>query len=144
MLRENADKDPYLRHAGVMALTGLADLQQLSELAKDAAPAVRLAALLAWRRLGSEAVAQFLNDKEPRLVLEAARAINDVPIPWAFADLAALGGRRGLAEPLLHRVLNANFRLGQAHNAAALAAVAARTDVPEGLRIEALRMLGEW
>jgi quinoprotein glucose dehydrogenase len=144
MLRDNDDKDPYLRHAGVMALAGLSDLGALHQVAKDPAPGVRLAALLAWRRLGSDDVAQFLNDKEPRLVLEAARAINDVPIPWAFADLAALSSRKGLAEPLLHRVLNANFRLGQAHNAAALAAVAARADVPEALRLEALRMLGQW
>src|SRR5205809_3031477 len=80
MLRENADKDPYLRHAGVMALIWLNDRESLRSLEKDPSPAVRLAALLAMRRLGLPSVAVFLNDAEPRLVLEAARAINDVPI----------------------------------------------------------------
>jgi quinoprotein glucose dehydrogenase len=41
-------------------------------------------------------------------------------------------------------VLNANFRLGKPENAAAVAAFAARSDVPDKLRIEALRELGDW
>jgi quinoprotein glucose dehydrogenase len=58
--------------------------------------------------------------------------------------LAALSERRGLAQPLLYRVLNANFRQGKPENAAALAAFAGRADAPEALRVEALRELGEW
>ena len=41
--------------------------------------------LLALRRLGDPEVARFLDDPDPRLVLEAARAINDVPITAAHA-----------------------------------------------------------
>ena len=44
----------------------------------------------------------------------------------------------------LRRALNANFRLGHATNALALAAFAARGDAPEPLRIEALELLGLW
>ena len=127
-----------------MALTWLDNAAVLRAAADDAAPAVRLAALLAWRRQGSPEVARFLTDKEPRLVVEAARAIYDVPIPEALPQLAALSTQKGLADPLLYRVLNAHFRLGRAENAAAVAAVAARADVPEALRVEALRELGEW
>jgi quinoprotein glucose dehydrogenase len=144
MLDRNADRDPYLRHAGVMALTRLKDEKALLAAAREAAVSVRLAVLLALRRLGSPEVARFLTDAEPKLVVEAARAINDVPIPKELPKLAALGTRGGLAEPLLYRVLNAHFRLGKKENAAAVAALAARTDVPEGVRVQALRDLGEW
>ncbi len=40
--------------------------------------------------------------------------------------------------------LNANFRLGKAEHAAALAKYAGRDDVPEHLRVEAIAMLGDW
>jgi quinoprotein glucose dehydrogenase len=144
MLRANADRDPYLRHAGVMALTWLHDREPLVSLAKDPSASVRLAALLAMRRLEMPEVAVFLKDVEPRLVVEAARAINDVPINHVMPQLAALIERRGLSDPVLYRVLNANFRLGGAESARALAEFAARPEAPALLRVEALRMLGEW
>src|SRR5262249_15202022 len=108
-LRANADQDSYLRHAGVMALTWINDQEVLREAARDRSTSIRLAALLVWRRLESPEVAQFLSDPDSRLVLEAARAIYDVPIPSALPKLAALNDRTGLSEPLLYRVLNANF-----------------------------------
>src|SRR5204863_5341166 len=80
MLRDNADKDAYLRHAGVMVLLDCADRETLLAVAKDRSPAVRMAALLTMRRQGSAEAARFLGDPEPKLVLEAARAINDAPI----------------------------------------------------------------
>ena len=40
--------------------------------------------------------------------------------------------------------MNANFRLGTADNAGAVARFAARDDAPEAMRIEALEMLGAW
>jgi quinoprotein glucose dehydrogenase len=144
MLRDNADRDAYLRHAGVMALTWIDDEDALRRAAEDSSPAVRLGALLAWRRLERPEVARFLNDADPRLVLEAARAINDVPIPEAMPKLAALIDRTGLAAPVLYRVLNARFRSGQPEDARALAAFAARPGAPEALRLEALRELAEW
>ncbi|HEV3255546.1 MAG TPA: HEAT repeat domain-containing protein [Gemmataceae bacterium] len=144
MLRDNGDHDPYVRHAGVMALARINDRKHLLAAVKDSSPAVRLGVLLALRRLASPEVAQFLDDTDSRLVLEAARAINDVPIQDGLPALAALSTRTGLSEPLLYRVLNANFRLGKAENAAALAAVAARADAPDALRVEAMLELAEW
>jgi quinoprotein glucose dehydrogenase len=144
MLRANNDKDAYLRHAGVMALVGAGDKAAWMAAADDPCPAVRTAVLLTLRRTNDPDVARFLDDAELAIVLEAARAINDVPIEAAFPKLAALLRRPGLSEPLAFRVLNANFRLGGADNAAAVAAFAARPDAPEKLRVEALEELAAW
>lgn len=90
MLRANDDEDPYLRHAGVFALQHLAHESTLTGLRNDLSTAVRRAALLTLRRLQRREVASFLRDRDPHLVNEAARAINDVPIPSAAPALAAL------------------------------------------------------
>ena len=144
MLRDNADKDAYLRHAGVMALVGSGDRDAWMAAADDASPAVRMAVLLALRRTSDPEVARYLNDADPLLVTEAARAINDAPIDAATPKLAALVKRTGLSLPLGYRVLNANFRLGQKENAEAVTAYAGRADSPEELRVEALKELADW
>jgi quinoprotein glucose dehydrogenase len=144
MLRDNADADAYLRHAGVMALVGAGDRAAIVAAGRDASLPVRLAALLAMRRLEMPEVARFLDDVEPRLVLEAARAINDVPIDAGLPHLASLAGKTGLAEPVLYRVISAHYRLGKRDNAVAVARLAARPDVPTVVRVEALKALGEW
>lgn len=144
LLRANADQDPYLRHAAVMALLGSNDAKGLEEASKDRTASVRLGVLLAWRRQENPALARFLADPDERLVLEAARAINDVGIEGAQPQLARLIARRPLPDPLGLRVLNANFRLGQPANAVALADFAGRTDVSATLQLEALKMLADW
>jgi quinoprotein glucose dehydrogenase len=144
MLRENADRDPYVRHAGVAALERIGDHLSIDVATKDESPAVRLAALLVMRREGREQVADFLSDADPRIVTEAARAIHDVPIPDALPKLAALLDRPKQPEFVLWRALNANFRLGDAKSAAAVARFAASAEAPEKLRIEAVKMLGAW
>ena len=70
MLRENADKDVYIRHAGVTALTDLNDWGTIQSAAKDESRSVRLAALLAMRRLARPEIAAFLHDSDPQLVLK--------------------------------------------------------------------------
>jgi quinoprotein glucose dehydrogenase len=144
MLKKNNDRDAYLRHAGVMALAGMNDPKVLDAAATDASSAVRVAALLVYRRQASPQVARFLDDADPSLVLEAARAVNDLTITPALPKLAALSAKPGLAEPVLNRAINAHYRLGGADNATALAAFAARSDVPPATRVEAIRMLAAW
>jgi quinoprotein glucose dehydrogenase len=144
MLRDNADKDPYLRHAGVMALNWIGDIDALLGAAKDNSPAIRMSALLALRRLQRSEIGVFLNDADPAIVLEAARAINDEPINGAMADLAALIEKPTASEPLLRRVLNANFHFGTGESAKALAGFAARGDAEENMRVEALEELADW
>jgi len=144
MLRANAGHDVYLRHAGVMGLAGLADKPELLEAARDTSAAVRMGAALAMRRLKLPEIAVFLNDADPLIVLEAARAINDVPIDEALPQLAALITHPTQSEPLDWRVINANFHLGTAQSAEALATYAARNDATEKVRSEALHALETW
>lgn len=167
MLKENADKDPFLRHAGVMGLSRIGDVDALLAAAHDDSTAVRMGVLLALRRLQRPEIGLFLQDRDPALVLEAARAINDEPVTGAMQELAELidspamnrflSGERlvpdsvpkraahllGL-EALLRRVLNANFHFGTPKTATALAHFATRSDAPENMRVEALAELADW
>jgi quinoprotein glucose dehydrogenase len=145
MLAANNDADAHLRHAGVMGLAGVADDAALVKASDGATPAVRLAILLALRRHASPEVARFLADPEPRIALEAARAIHDAPIAGdAEARLAAVTLPEKAPTPLARRVLAANERVGGSAGADALAALAARADLDPGLRAEALDALGTW
>lgn len=144
MIKENADKDQYLRHAGVMALVGSKNTKAIEAAAKDGTPSIRLAALLAMRRLQSPSIAQFFNDKDPLLVREAARAINDVPISGAFGELAKFIEHPINDEQLMLRVINANFRRGTPESAQAIANYAASDATSEPLRAEALNALATW
>jgi len=51
MIRENADKDVYLRHAGVTALTWIKNWDAIATAARDESRSVRMASLLTMRRL---------------------------------------------------------------------------------------------
>ena len=150
LLRDNNDRDPYLRHAAVMALTGWLSVPTVQNAWKDPSPAVRMGGVLAARRWQAPEVARYLDDADPRIVLEAARAINDVPIDSAMAPLAALATRTGgigegkVRELILMRALNANFRTGTAASATVLTQFAQRPGAPEFLRVEALNMLRDW
>ena len=144
ILRENADRDPFLRHSAVMGLVGLGEPEKLREVARDDSPAARMGVLLAMRRLQDPQVAIFLDDLDSRLVDEAARAIHDVPLEDAFPALAKTLERAGLSDVVARRAINANFRLGAAENAKAVASFAAREEVSDVLRLEALAALADW
>ena len=137
-LRSQIAGDEFLRHAGVMLLASRAGQPALDEIAKDESADVRLAALLAMRHLAKPEIAQFLADKDPLLVREAARAINDADIPEALPALAKLIENPRGDEMQILRILNATFRTG---NAAALAAFAVDPTNSGRLRIEALSLL---
>ena len=149
MLKESADRDPFLRHGGVMGLAATEAVSTILEHANDPVPAARMGVLLALRRLQRPEVVRFLHDAEPRLVDEAARAINDVPINDGWKGLADLFGssqrqKIKLSESTLYRVINANFRLGEAANAATVAEIAAREEIAAALRVEAVKALANW
>lgn len=143
-LRNSGESDAYLRHAAVMALTWINDIDQLEVAAKDAAAPVRLGALLAMRRLHRPEVAMFLYDPKPTVALEATRAIYDEPITNAFGQLAARITQPTLPRAAMKRVLHANRQLGNLENALALTEFAATTNFIPELRIEALDLLGRW
>lgn len=146
LIAENNDKDAYLRHTCVLALEkqGLW-LRDDREVIENKSTAVRLAYLLALRRnRSSTTLAKFLDDSDPRVVVETARAINDEVNTKALPKLAALINKPDLPRVVAYRVLNAHFLLGKPENAQALAAYAARPEAPTPLRALAVRMLGEW
>lgn len=145
LVRNNEDRDAYLRHAAVHALTRIGKTPALDAAATDRSAAVRLGVLLTYRALGDAAVAQFLSDDDAYIAREAALAINDVPIENAYEALAAkLAAVASTDEAFVLRAINANFRLGQAEHARALAQFAARSDAAPGMRAEALAQLGLW
>ncbi len=145
MLAENDDKDPILRHGGVMGLKGCGSAQQIAALAKHPSVAVRGDACVALRQLQSPLAAAFLQDADESVVLEAARAIHDAPIEAAMPALAALTANPAVKNPnTLNRAVNANYRLGKPENAKAIAALAASTAAPEGARKDALDALASW
>jgi quinoprotein glucose dehydrogenase len=144
MIRENAGRDVYLRHAGVMALAKLGDEPALLSWAGDPDRAVRLALLLALRRQGSPEAARFLTDADPLLCLEAARAIHDRPIAEALPALASRPVSKETAPAIIRRIIAANLRLGEPANAEALVAIASNGGVPDSYRIEALEALADW
>ncbi len=143
-LEANNNDDHYLRHALVMGLVGGDNRTALAAGAQARSAAVRLGALLAYRRLGSPLIAGFLQDQDAYLVREAALAINDAPINAALPALAALTDQPVRDEAVMLRALNAHFRLGQPANANALATYALRADAPGRLRAEALIQLSLW
>ncbi|MGH7168743.1 MAG: HEAT repeat domain-containing protein, partial [Gemmataceae bacterium] len=143
LLEDNADRDAYLRHAAAKAMARYPG-QQLASAAKHLSSSVRLAAVLALRQQKGDLVWAFLDDPEPRIVLEAARVLHDVLPAQDGKPLAARLNRPNMPPPFVLRALHAHFRLGKSENAAAVAAYAARADAPEKMRIEALKLLGQW
>lgn len=140
----NGDRDAYIRHAGVMALVYLNNPDVLSQAVRDDARAVRLAATLAYRKLARPEITLMLGDENGQIVLEAARAIYDVPIEGALPHLATMITRSNLSGFAMSRVLAANYRLGKLENGIALSAFASQTNAPANLRAEAIRYLSMW
>ncbi len=141
MADANLDSDPYLRHAAVMGLIGTANADKLAPLNAHPSPRIRMTALLALRRLQAPSVSAFLEDTDPQIVLEAARAISDVPILDATRRLSTLPLTADSPNPLARRVISACLRV---HDAERLAELAADLHLPETVRVEALDALAAW
>ena len=97
-----------------IALAQVIPAQSLIEGRQDKSPPSALRLVVALRRQKAPEVAAFLNDTDPNIVAEAARAINDVPIPEAMPKLADLITRPDLPRMIAYRVLNAHFLARQA------------------------------
>ncbi|WP_020472696.1 DUF7133 domain-containing protein [Zavarzinella formosa] len=144
LLKDNGDKDPYLRHAGSVVLAARVPAAAIAEAAAHENVSVRIGAVIALRRQASPEVQAFLADADKNVLTEAARAINDVLITPAMPKLAALLSRTDIVPEVAYRALNANFLVGKAENAVALANHAANPQAAEGTRAVALKMLGDW
>lgn len=144
LLESANNEDPALRHAGIMYLSKTSSAKTIASLAKHENAAVRRAAVVALRRLGSDSIADFLTDKDDHVVAEAARAIHDLPIRIAMKPLAMMLENLNSESELTRRVINTNYRLGTEEAAKRLASFASRSSVAESMRIEALQALADW
>ncbi|MFT5128407.1 MAG: quinoprotein glucose dehydrogenase [Rhodothermales bacterium] len=99
-------------------------------------------AVLALRYRVDSRLADFLGDADPRVALEAARAIHDLPVVSALPALAALD-LADKPDSFCWRIMNANFRIGAEENAQRIAEISRVSPSPER-RQEALGMLAAW
>ena len=143
MLNKNNNADPILRHGGIMALKGTGNSKMIGELSNHESAAVRLAATVALRKLKANEIVNFLDDVDPQVVLEAARAIHDMPIDSGFDALGKLIEKSSDSDPLLRRILNTHFRAGKKENFEALAKFAINSAFPEERRIDAVKMFAD-
>ena len=146
LVETNADKDLYLRHAAVLALSRIGQAEPMLALQNSPNRSLRIAAVLVLRRLAHPGIQAFLQDSDEYIVAEAARAINDdESIPAALPALAAtLADTRFTSEVIVRRAINACLRVGSAKEIDLLIAYSERTGIPEALRAEAIATLGSW
>lgn len=135
----------YLRHAGTLALAGAASTDALAPLENHESLFLRTCASLALGRRGDPAVAAFLDDSDPVLSADVARAIHDDwMIPDALPDLAANLGKHRDHEAFTRRAINANHRVGTLEAATRVVAFVAAGDASEGLIQAGLESLQLW
>jgi putative membrane-bound dehydrogenase-like protein len=148
LLASVEDRDVFLRHAGITALAGIGkkDPALISAFHRDHREAVRLAVVVALRRLAAPQVSAFLADEAPLVRAECARAIHDDDsIVDALPALAkSLEGYSGNDPVFLRRAISANLRIGGAEAASRLATYAISADAPAAMREEALKSLSTW
>ena len=146
MIDTNNGVDLYIRHAGVVALSRIGELDPIIDLTKSSKRDLRIAAALILRRMKNENISLLLNDPDEYIVTEAARAINDdLSIVKSLPHLAAaIQDQRFKGEPLLRRAINACLRVGGEKELKMLIAFAQRTNISPALRAEALAALGTW
>ncbi len=168
ILEEIGEEDPILRHACIEGLTGCASESDIARLAEHPSSDVRVAAVVALRRMGSRQAAHFLEEQGPRVMLEAARALHDDPDVSGMDELRGMSRVIGtewdpfhmtpllsrffatkwapsLKTPLLRRALNAAFRSGTEENARLLALLAPlHAEKDEEAAIAALELLARW
>ena len=146
LLRNNNDEDALLRHAGSLALARIGKTEPIINLSKDTSRAVRIAAVVALRRMSNPGIANFLNDRDEFIVTEAARAINDdLSIKNALPALGNLLKTTNFKnEALIRRCINANVRVGTDEALQNVIDYAKGEGNPAKLRVEAVDALGTW
>jgi quinoprotein glucose dehydrogenase len=146
LAKATGDADPFLRHAVVTALARIGDADGVNGKAQDPSAAVRLAAVLAQRKLGDKRVSQFLSDADLTVRTEAARAVHDLPLEGEYPKLAAALGDAETAksDPLVRRAVHAAYRLGGAERVKAVFGVVVNPAFSPLVRGEALACLRDW
>ncbi|MGZ8559217.1 MAG: HEAT repeat domain-containing protein, partial [Chitinophagaceae bacterium] len=146
LLKNNNDEDAYIRHAGSLALARIGKADPIIALSKDPSRAVRIAAVVALRRMSNPGIASFLNDKDEFIVTEAARAINDdLSIKDALPALGnLLNTARFTNEALIRRSINASLEMGTDEAMQNLINYSIMQSNPAAMRAEAIDALSTW
>jgi len=144
MLEKN--EDPYIRHAGAYAMTLMSNARQIAALNQHEDPSLRLAAVIALRRLKDPMIAAFIHDGDKKVAREAMRGIHDSGIEAARPVVAALLDElpADLTQMDWRRLLHSAFRLGDDANLRRVIAVVLDPKAPAHAREEALRLVGIW
>ena len=145
------NKDPILRHAGVTGLVGAATLRELESFVGHPSEAMRIAAVVALRRLGGiNELTKFIKDDSPQVMSDAVRAIYDEAETQTFSDhpksLSVIAGALDPQHPssVNFRAIAANRRLGNFDSAKRISAFLAHPNLSRTLRIQALYALESW
>jgi hypothetical protein len=152
MLQDAANAVPVLREAGVVGLMGSAAPAELQQLSSHSSEAVRIAAVVALRRLGAaKELLSFLNDSSPQVMSDAVLAIYDAADTQTFEKhpqaLAAIAQKLVPASPapINMRALAANRRLGTREAVSRITAfLTALNHERQAERIMAMDMLASW
>ena len=145
-LTDNDNKDVFLRHAMVMALTG-AKPSSLEALHTHSSSAVRLAAVLALAKLQSPFIKKFLKDSDQYILEETIFAIKDESISVALeavTELINLDSFHSLPSLSIARVLNIINTLGSDKQAIKLIQLAQSKQADENTKITAIDFLLNW
>lgn len=146
LLEANNDEDVYIRHAASLALAQIGKADPVAALSSHPSRAVRLAAVVALRRMMHKSVASFLHDQDELVATEAARAINDdLSIVNALPELGnALNQTSFINEAFVRRAINANLRVGNEAAMMALVSYSLNESNPATMRAEAIAALSTW
>ncbi len=146
MLERNNDKDLYLRHAGILALSRIGNAKDLLALKENSSTALRTAAVVALRRMKHPEIEDFLNDQDEYIIAETARAINDdYSIPEALPALAELlKNTESTNEVIIRRSINACVRVGRDSDLTRLVNYALNLEAPDEMREEVIKALSSW
>ncbi|MDB4328393.1 hypothetical protein OAL62_01470 [bacterium] len=147
ILEGTSAEQTYLRHAATVLATACSPDEELASMIQDDSALLQSVAVIALRRRGSAAVAQFLESTHENVVADAARAIHDDwTIPEALPALASLLETTELTqnESIILRSINANFQLGTIESARRVAKFATNPNAAKKLRLDALDALTNW
>ena len=147
LAKSNQGHDKYLRHSIVHALTHIGDREAVQARSSDTDREIRMICLLTMRHWRDPTIGDFLNDSDWWLVTEAACAIHDVRIESQQPLLANLTNRPDIAlapEPLLRRIIGANYLLGTTDALQHVIDLSCDPGLPTKIRQEAFLAIESW
>ena len=145
LLRDNADNDPYLRHAAVMGLVGVNDKRRASARGDRSLP-VRSDGGLAGHETARRSRGRRLSER-PGTELRPRGRASDQRRADRRGDTETRGGqahRARVPRPCCDGWRTPTSGWAKPENARVLAELASRSDLGTSIRTQALAMLGEW